>query len=189
MGSVLWRVARCGWLLTEWEGKTVSEELLSQLRPVAQVRLDKEKFPGRGNQQGQVLEVATSKAHWRYETSGAGMDELEMTGGWDRSAVVRVGILRAKGRSHKVLQSELQLWKDPLDNTSITMVNMNFTLEGLCFCRLLESKKCSLYFTTLQESYDQPRQHIKKQRHCQKRSVKPRLWFFQWSCMDVRVGL
>ena len=25
--------------------------------------------------------------------------------------------------------------------------------------------------------------------HCQKRSVWSRLWFFQWSCMDVRVGL
>ena len=24
---------------------------------------------------------------------------------------------------------------------------------------------------------------------CQQRSVSPRLWFFQWSCMDVRVGL
>ena len=24
---------------------------------------------------------------------------------------------------------------------------------------------------------------------CQQRSIKSRLWFFQWSCMDVRVGL
>ena len=24
---------------------------------------------------------------------------------------------------------------------------------------------------------------------CQQRSVCSRLWFFQWSCMDVRVGL
>ena len=24
---------------------------------------------------------------------------------------------------------------------------------------------------------------------CQQRSVLSRLWFFQWSCMDVRVGL
>ena len=48
-----------------------------------------------------------------------------------------------------------------------------------------EIKRCLL----LSRKVDQPRQHIKKQRHCQKRSVKPRLWFFQWSCMDVRVGL
>ena len=31
--------------------------------------------------------------------------------------------------------------------------------------------------------------HIKKQRHCQQRPVWSRLWFFQWSCMDVRVAL
>jgi len=73
------------------------------------VRLGKEKFPGRGNQQEQVLEVGRSKARWRYETSGAGTDELGMTGGWDRLAMVRVGILRVMGRSHKVLQSDLQL--------------------------------------------------------------------------------
>ena len=24
---------------------------------------------------------------------------------------------------------------------------------------------------------------------CQQRSVKSKLWFYQWSCMDVRVGL
>ena len=40
------------------------------------------------------------------------------------------------------------------------------------------------------KSYDQPRQHIKKQTlHCWQRSVYSKLWFFQWSCMDVRVGL
>ena len=31
--------------------------------------------------------------------------------------------------------------------------------------------------------------NIKKQRHCQQRSVWSRLWFFQWSCIDVRVEL
>ena len=44
--------------------------------------------------------------------------------------------------------------------------------------------------TPWKESYDQPRQHIKEQiLLCQQRSVWSRLWFFQWSCMDVRVGL
>ena len=44
--------------------------------------------------------------------------------------------------------------------------------------------------TPWKESYDQPTQHIKKQTLlCQQRSVSSRLWFFQWSCMDVRVGL
>ena len=33
-------------------------------------------------------------------------------------------------------------------------------------------------------------EHIKKQTLlCQQRSVWSRLWFFQWSCMNVRVGL
>ena len=31
--------------------------------------------------------------------------------------------------------------------------------------------------TPWKESYDQPRQHIKKQRHCQHRSIFSRLWF------------
>ena len=30
---------------------------------------------------------------------------------------------------------------------------------------------------------------LNKDPYCQQRSVQPRLWFFQWSCMDVRVGL
>ena len=39
-------------------------------------------------------------------------------------------------------------------------------------------------------SYDQLRQHIKKQTLLrQLRYVYSRLWFFQWSCMDVKVGL
>ena len=46
-------------------------------------------------------------------------------------------------------------------------------------------------FSPWKKSYDQPRQHIKKQRHyfADKGPSKSKLWFFQWSCMDVRVGL
>ena len=39
--------------------------------------------------------------------------------------------------------------------------------------------------TPWKESYDQPRQHIKKQRHYFVNKVMSSLWFFQWSCMDV----
>ena len=39
------------------------------------------------------------------------------------------------------------------------------------------------------KSYDKPRQHVKKQRHYWQRSIWSKLWLFQWSCMDVRVGL
>ena len=44
--------------------------------------------------------------------------------------------------------------------------------------------------TPWKESYDHHRQHIKKQRHYFANKVHwSRLWFFQWSCMDVTVGL
>ena len=44
--------------------------------------------------------------------------------------------------------------------------------------------------TAWKESYDQPRQHIKKQRHyfANKGPSSQGYGFFQWSCMDVRVG-
>ena len=42
---------------------------------------------------------------------------------------------------------------------------------------------------SLEESYDQPRQHIKKQRcyFVNKGLSSQRCGFFQWSCMNVRV--
>ena len=45
--------------------------------------------------------------------------------------------------------------------------------------------------TPWKESYDQPRQHTKKQRHyfVNKGPSHQGYGFFQWSCMDVRVGL
>ena len=45
--------------------------------------------------------------------------------------------------------------------------------------------------TLWKESCDQPRQHIKKQRHyfVNKGPSSQSYGFFQWSCMDVRVGL
>ena len=41
---------------------------------------------------------------------------------------------------------------------------------------------------SLEESYDKLRQYIKKQRNHFAKKGLSRLWFFQWSCMDVRVG-
>ena len=45
--------------------------------------------------------------------------------------------------------------------------------------------------TPWNESYDQPRQHIKKQRHyfVNKGPSSQGYGFLQWSCTDVRVGL
>ena len=45
-------------------------------------------------------------------------------------------------------------------------------------------------FAPWKKSYDKPRQHNKKQTLlCQQKSVYTKLWFFQQSCMDVKVGL
>ena len=45
--------------------------------------------------------------------------------------------------------------------------------------------------TPWKKSYDQPRRHIQKQRHyfANKGPSSQGYGFFQWSCMDVRVGL
>ena len=52
---------------------------------------------------------------------------------------------------------------------------------------------CSHEIKTLapwKKSYDKPRQHIKKQRLlCWQRSIYLKLWFSQWSCTEVRIGL
>ena len=60
--------------------------------------------------------------------------------------------------------------------------------------KITEDGDCSHESKTIvpwKKSYDQPRQHIKKAETllCQQRSIQSRLWFFQWSRMDVRVGL
>ena len=60
------------------------------------------------------------------------------------------------------------------------------TADGDC------SHEIKKMFAPWKKSYDQPRQHIEKQRHYfanKGPSVWSRIWFFQWSCMDVRVGL
>ena len=51
--------------------------------------------------------------------------------------------------------------------------------------------ECLLSATPWKKSYDQIRQHIKNQRHhfANKGPSSHGPWFFQWSCMDVRVGL
>ena len=51
--------------------------------------------------------------------------------------------------------------------------------------------KLKKMLTSWKESYDQPRQHIKKQRHyfVNKGLSSQGYGFSLWSCMDVRVGL
>ena len=47
--------------------------------------------------------------------------------------------------------------------------------------------KLKKMFTPWKKNHDKVRQHIKKQRH--HFVIQSKLWFFQQSCMDVRVGL
>ena len=82
----------------------------------------------------------------------------------------------------------ITLWQ--IDGETIETVK-DFIFWG---SKITADSDCSHEFKTLtswKESYDQPRQHIKKQRHhfVNKGLSKSRLWFLQWSCMDVRVGL
>ena len=53
-----------------------------------------------------------------------------------------------------------------LDSKSLQMVTATMKLKDAC---------------CLEENYDKPRHHIKKQRHhfCQQRSIYSKLWFFQ----------
>ena len=47
-----------------------------------------------------------------------------------------------------------------------------------------------MMLTPWKKSYDQPRQYIKKQRHYfANKGPSSQGYGFQWSCMDVRVGL
>ena len=72
--------------------------------------------------------------------------------------------------------------------TMETVTDFSFSVS-----KVTEDGDCSHKIKTLahwKKSYDQPRQHIKKQRHYfdNKGPSSQSYGFFQWSCMDVRVG-
>ena len=52
-----------------------------------------------------------------------------------------------------------------------------------------EIKRCLLLGRKVMTNLDSVRHWKAETLLCQQRSVKSRLWFFQWSCMDVTVGL
>ena len=67
--------------------------------------------------------------------------------------------------------------------TDFIFLGSKMTTDGDC---IYEIKTLAPW----KKSYDQPRQHIKKQRHhfASKGPFSQSYVFFQWSCMDVRVG-
>ena len=111
-----------------------------------------------------------------------------------KSLLMKVKEEREKGgfklniQKTKIMASgPITLWE--LDGETVETVSdfilggSKITADGDCS---YEIKRCLLLGRKVM-TY--PRQHIKKQRHYQQRSISSRLWFSQWSCMDVRVGL
>ena len=68
--------------------------------------------------------------------------------------------------------------------SNFILLGSKITAEGDCSH---ETKRCLLLGRKVMTNLDS----ILKSRDilCQQRSVSSRLWFFLWSCMDVRVGL
>ena len=69
--------------------------------------------------------------------------------------------------------------------TNFIFLCSKITADGEC------SHEVKRHLAPWKKSYDQPTQHIKKQRHyfVNKGPSSQGYGFSQWSCMDVRVGL
>ena len=84
-----------------------------------------------------------------------------------------------------MVSSPITLWqvdgKRTETVTDLTFLDSKITADGDCGHEI--ERRLHLGRKT--------RQHIKKQRHyfADKGPSRKKLWFFQWSCMDVRVGL
>ena len=73
-----------------------------------------------------------------------------------------------------------------------TMETVSFFFGGGCSKSLqMVTAAMKLRLALWKKSYHQPRPHIKKQRHyfADKVCLVKAMVFFQWACMDVRVGL
>ena len=78
-----------------------------------------------------------------------------------------------------------QIDGETVENVSaFIFCSFKITADGDC---TQEIKRCLLLGRKVMTNLDS----ILKSRDilCQQKSVYSRLWFFQWSCMDVRVGL
>ena len=107
-------------------------------------------------------------------------------------------LMKVKEESEKIgLKLNIQKTKN-MASGPITSWQINGeTVETVTlFWRASKSLQMVITAMKLKDAYSlegklwPPRQHIKKQRHyfVNKGPSKSRLWFVQWSCMDVRVG-
>ena len=100
--------------------------------------------------------------------------------------------MKAKGESEKVgfklnIQKTKIMACSPITSWQIdgeTVADFIFLVS-----KITTDGDCSHALTPWKKSYDRPRQHIEKQRHYFANKGPSSQWFFQWSCMDVRVGL
>ena len=120
---------------------------------------------------------------------------MQMTPPYGRKRRTKEPLDEVKEDSEKVgLKLNNQKTKIMASQSHHFMANRWETVADFIFwgSKITADGDCSHEIKTLipwKKSYDQLRQHIQKQRHCQQRSVLSKLWFFQESCMDVRVGL
>ena len=101
-------------------------------------------------------------------------------------------LMRVKGESEKVglkiniTKTNITLWH--VQEEKVETVT-DFIFLG---SKITVDDDCSHEIKMLapwKESYDEPRQCIKKQRYyCQQRPIQSKLWSIQQSCMDVRSG-
>ena len=109
-------------------------------------------------------------------------------------------LLRVKEESEKVgLKLNIQKTKimasGPITSWQIDGETVKTVADFIFGCsKITADGDCSHEIKTLtpwKKSYDQPRQHFKKQKHyfANKGPSSRKLWFFHWPCMDVNVGL
>ena len=68
--------------------------------------------------------------------------------------------------------------------SDLILLGSKITADGDCSHEIKRSLLLGRKVMTNQIAYSEAETLL-----CQQRSVQSRLWFFQWSCMDVRVGL
>ena len=97
---------------------------------------------------------------------------------------LKLNIQKTKIKASYLITSQ-QIDEETMETMTDYFEGSKITADGNCSH---EIKRC---LTPWKESYDQPRPHIKKQRHyfVHKGPSSQGYGFFQQSCMDVKVGL
>ena len=90
-------------------------------------------------------------------------------------------------KTKTIASSPITSWQ--IDGDKVEIVT-DFIFLGSKITADSDCHEIKRHFSPWKESYDKPRQCIKKKRHqfADKGLYKSKLQFFQWSCTDVRVG-